>query len=215
MTLALAVMRDAERVLAAVEDQRHDQVFLVVEMADQPLDQRAARLRVIVAAALQRVGIAQLARATARWRCPRSPPCRRGWHGGRLPARRSRAPAAHRRRGRSENNADPRSGDARRAATAGTAAAAPAGAGIPPPAFRPARNCASISSIIVGELAKHVVARQPEPRHLAEIGVALPLLARKARDQHAQILRPAAAAGQRERLDVGGAGGFDGHGSLR
>ena len=54
-----------------------------------------------------------------------------------------------------------------------------------------------------GQFAKHGVARQPEPRHLAEIGVALPLLARITRDQHAQIVRPAAAAGQSERFDVG------------
>src|SRR5664280_1276721 len=78
----------------------------------------------------------QKARATARWRCRRSPPCPRGWHGDRPPAHQSRAPAVYRRRGRSENNADPRSGDARRAATAGTAAAARTGAGIPPATAR-------------------------------------------------------------------------------
>src|SRR6185437_2653172 len=55
----LGVMRDAEGFLAAVEDQRHDQVFLVVEMADQPLEQRAAGGRVIIAATAQRVGIAR------------------------------------------------------------------------------------------------------------------------------------------------------------
>ena len=36
-----------------------------------------------------------------------------------------------------------------------------------------------------GELAEHVVARQPETRHLAEIGVAVPLLARVFCQQHA------------------------------
>ena len=64
-----------------------------------------------------------------------------------------------------------------------------------------------------GQLAKHVVARQPEARHLAQIGVALPLLARETRDQHAQLLRPAAAARQREVFEVGGAGRFNAHGS--
>jgi hypothetical protein len=62
-----------------------------------------------------------------------------------------------------------------------------------------------------GQFAKHGVARQPEARHLAEIGVAFPLLARVTRDQHAQILRPAVAAGERERLAVVCVGQFDGH----
>jgi hypothetical protein len=46
-------MRDAECFLAAVENERHDQVFLVVEMADQPFEQGAAGGRVVVAAAAQ------------------------------------------------------------------------------------------------------------------------------------------------------------------
>jgi hypothetical protein len=46
------VMRDAERRLAAVEDQRHDQILFVVEMADQSFEQTTAR---------QRVGVALLA----------------------------------------------------------------------------------------------------------------------------------------------------------
>src|SRR5665647_2795195 len=47
------------------------------------------------------------------------------------------------------------------------------------------------------------MARQPEARHFAEIGVTLPLLAGKAGNQDAQVLRPAAAAGEREGVDVG------------
>ena len=34
MEFCSTVMRDAERFLAAIEDQRHDQVFLVVEVTD-------------------------------------------------------------------------------------------------------------------------------------------------------------------------------------
>ncbi len=49
---------DAERLLAAVEDQRHDQVFFVVEVTDQPLDQQAACRRVIVAATDERIAVA-------------------------------------------------------------------------------------------------------------------------------------------------------------
>src|SRR3990172_6941105 len=48
------VMRHAERRFAALEDQRHDQILLVVEMADQALEQRAARLRIGLAAAHER-----------------------------------------------------------------------------------------------------------------------------------------------------------------
>ncbi len=51
-------MPHAQCLFAALEDQRHDQVFLVVEMADEAFEQRAARRRVIVAAAAQRIGIA-------------------------------------------------------------------------------------------------------------------------------------------------------------
>jgi hypothetical protein len=38
-----------------------------------------------------------------------------------------------------------------------------------------------------------------------------PLLARIAGEQHAQIVRPAAAAGQSKGFDLGGMGSFDGH----
>ena len=48
-------MRDAERLLAAVENERHDQVLFVVEMADEASEQSAARRRVGVAATLQRL----------------------------------------------------------------------------------------------------------------------------------------------------------------
>ena len=54
-----------------------------------------------------------------------------------------------------------------------------------------------------GELTEHGVPRQPEARHLAEVGVAVPLLARIAGDQHAQVLGPAAAAGKIEGFAVG------------
>ena len=38
---ALAVVRDAEFLFAAVEDQRHYQVLLIVEMPDEPFEQTA------------------------------------------------------------------------------------------------------------------------------------------------------------------------------
>ncbi len=63
----------------------------------------------------------------------------------------------------------------------------------------------------VGQFTKHVMTRQPEARHAAEIGVALPLLARITRQQHAQFVRPAVAAGQRENVVIGGTGRFDAH----
>ncbi len=61
------------------------------------------------------------------------------------------------------------------------------------------------------QLAKHGVARQPEARHFAKIGMGVPLLARITREQHAQILRPAASAGQSKRFNLGGMGPFDRH----
>jgi hypothetical protein len=61
------------------------------------------------------------------------------------------------------------------------------------------------------KLAEHDVVREPEARYLAEIGMAVPLLARIARDQHAQIVRPAAAAGEFEAFGVGHGGRYDGH----
>ena len=64
-----------------------------------------------------------------------------------------------------------------------------------------------------GKLAKHGMARQPEARHLAEVGVAVPLLARVPLKQRAQIVRPAAAAGKRERVGVSGGGRPDVHGA--
>jgi len=53
------VLRDPERDLATVEDQRHHDILFVVEMTDQPLEQRAARLRVGFAAAAQPIGLAR------------------------------------------------------------------------------------------------------------------------------------------------------------
>jgi len=44
--------------------------------------------------------------------------------------------------------------------------------------------------------------------------MAAPLFARIARDQDAQVLRPAAAAGKREGIQIGGIGDFDGHNRL-
>ena len=65
-----------------------------------------------------------------------------------------------------------------------------------------------------GQFAEHVVARQPEARHVAEIGVRLPLLAGKARDQVAHVVRPAVAAGERQRCGVCWVRRFDAHGGL-
>ena len=53
----LAVMRNAERFLTAIEDERHDQILLVIEMADQPFDQRPACIRIFGAVPAKRVGI--------------------------------------------------------------------------------------------------------------------------------------------------------------
>src|SRR4051794_18691028 len=46
---------DAQFLLAAVEDQRHDQILLVVKMAHETLEQRPARGRVILATGAQRI----------------------------------------------------------------------------------------------------------------------------------------------------------------
>ena len=51
------MLRDPERGLVAVEDQRHYEILS--EMTDQPLEQRAARLRVGFAAAAQPIGLAR------------------------------------------------------------------------------------------------------------------------------------------------------------
>ena len=45
------------------------------------------------------------------------------------------------------------------------------------------------------QLAKHCVARQPEARHVAQIGVRFPFLARITREHNTQIFRPAVAVG--------------------
>src|SRR5215831_2805416 len=55
---------------------------------------------------------------------------------------------------------------------------------------------------------------EPEPRHIAKVGVRIPLLARIARNEHAQIVRPAGAAGERERFNLCGVGFFEGHEGL-
>src|SRR5262245_27918600 len=62
-----------------------------------------------------------------------------------------------------------------------------------------------------GQLAKHGMARKPETRHFTEIRMGVPLLARKARDQEAQVLGPAAAARESKGVQIGGNGDFDGH----
>ena len=64
----------------------------------------------------------------------------------------------------------------------------------------------------IRQLAEHVVARQPEPRHAAEIGMTLPLLTRIFRQQDEHVLRPAIAGGEREEAVIGGARRFDAHG---
>lgn len=55
----LAVMRHAQRLLAAVEDERHDQVLLVIEMTHEPVEQRGAGARVTVGATAQPVDLAR------------------------------------------------------------------------------------------------------------------------------------------------------------
>ena len=62
-----------------------------------------------------------------------------------------------------------------------------------------------------GQLAKHGMARQPETRHFAEIRMSVPLLARIAFNENAQVLGPAAAAGKRKGIQIGD---FDGHSRL-
>jgi len=64
------------------------------------------------------------------------------------------------------------------------------------------------------QLAKHGVARQPETRHFTEVGMVVPLLARIARHQNAQVLWPAAAAGKSEGAQIGRIGDFDSHSRL-
>ena len=55
-------MRDAQRLFAAIEDQRHDYILLVVEMAAPVLDQAAARQHVVVAHALSTSDLSASAR---------------------------------------------------------------------------------------------------------------------------------------------------------
>ena len=44
-------MSHPKRFFTAIKYQRHNQIFLVVEMSNQPFEQRATRIRVIVTAA--------------------------------------------------------------------------------------------------------------------------------------------------------------------
>ncbi len=205
------MMRHAERFFAALEDQRHDQVFLVVEMADQPVEQCAARHGVVVAAPPQRIGIA--------WQCTQQGIRRFG--GARHvgvdgvvvalqhveTARQALVGGAEdreivvvldlmmdvelRQQELQPRHELVREFGGRQPATAEVR-------------FDHAQH--------VRQLAKHVVARQPEPRHAAEIGVALPLLARVFHQQHAHLLRPAVAACEREKRVIGGVRRFDAHG---
>lgn len=48
-------MGDPESLFAAVEDERHNQIFLVIQMTDQPLQKRATRICVTIAASSQRI----------------------------------------------------------------------------------------------------------------------------------------------------------------
>ena len=67
----------------------------------------------------------------------------------------------------------------------------------------PVSECGSRLLERCGNVAKHVVAREPELRHDAEIGMPLPNLARIAVDQEPQIGRPAIAGIERERRGCG------------
>ena len=48
-------MRNAQRFLAAVENQRHDQILLVVEVTDEPFKQNSARIGIVVTAPAHRI----------------------------------------------------------------------------------------------------------------------------------------------------------------
>ncbi len=49
---------NAELLFTAIEDQRNDKILFIVEMPDQAFEQHRARVRVAIAAAAQRIGVA-------------------------------------------------------------------------------------------------------------------------------------------------------------
>ena len=53
----LASVPDSELVLAAIEDQRHDQIFLVIEMPLQAFEQQPRRIGISVGSTFERVRI--------------------------------------------------------------------------------------------------------------------------------------------------------------
>jgi len=53
----MAMPREAERLLATVEDKRHNQIFLIVEMANELPDQGVAGVGVAIAGRSQAVAI--------------------------------------------------------------------------------------------------------------------------------------------------------------
>ena len=84
------------------------------------------------------------------------------------------------------------------------------------PAAASRRGIAFSISRIMPASSRNMSWRDSQKRAISpRLAWPLPLLARVTRDQHAQILRPAAAAGERERVQIGVIGGFDGHCSSR
>jgi hypothetical protein len=51
-------MRDAQRFFAAIENQRHNQILLVVEVTDEPFKQDPTRIGIVVTAPNHRVAAA-------------------------------------------------------------------------------------------------------------------------------------------------------------
>ena len=187
-------MGDPERLLSAIEDERNDEIFLVVEMSKQSCKKHSARIRIVIAAPAQCVG-------GRPQRLQEGVGCfGRSRHVGVnvvmiafqdiKPSRQPRIGSLkdrkiveifdlvvnvelvqHELQSRHE-----RTGELGGRKTSR------------PEAHRDIFDCGR-------ELAKHRMPRQPEASHPAEVCMSIPLFARVAGEQHPQILRPPAAEG--------------------
>jgi hypothetical protein len=206
-------MRNAERFLSPIEDKRHNQILFVIEVPDQPLEQHSARVRVIVAAMAQPVGI-PLQRLQQRIRSF----CRAS-HVAMdvvMIALQHVESARQTRIGGLEDREIMQVLDLmmnveliqHELQSWHELTRELGGWKLPcPEVHRDAFNRRR-------QLPEHRVARQPEARHSAQVRMGVPLLARITGEHHAQILRPAASAGQRKSFNFGGMRPFDRHGRL-
>jgi len=203
-------MRNAERFLSPIEDKRHNQILFVIEVPDQPLQEHSARICVIVAATAQSIGIPlQCLQQRIRSFC-------RASHVAMdvvMIALQNVESARQTRIGGPEDREivqvldlmmnveliqhelQPRHKLTRELGWWKLPC---------PEVHRDAFNRRR-------QLPEHRMARQPEARHGAQVRMGVPLLARITGEHHAQILRPAASAGQRKSFNFGGMRPFDRH----